>query len=186
MALLASAPSALALGVEDQRVVVAPSVPSGGGLIAPVTTCPGQTNLGAPPAAQEQAMGCMTDFARRQAGMGELASQAALDESALEKSRDILRCDSFSHFACGREFTYWMRETGYTSAPCWHVGENLAWGSGEYGTVRSIFRAWMASPDHRANILGDYTELGVSVQVGTLVGLEGTRVWTEHFGRHCE
>lgn len=129
---------------------------------------------------------CMTDFARDRAGLNALVATSELEQSAGDKGGDILRCDSFSHYACGREFTYWMRETGYTSAPCWHVGENLAWGSGEYGTVRSIFRAWMASTEHRANILGDYTEVGLNVQAGTLGGIEGTRVWTGHFGRRCE
>jgi uncharacterized protein YkwD len=168
-------------------LTIAPSASAaGGGLIAPISACPGQTELGAPAAAQESTMLCMTDFARAQAGMTALATTPELEQSADDKGGDILRCDSFSHSACGREFTYWMRQTGYTSAPCWHVGENLAWGSGEYGTVRSIFRAWMASPEHRANILGDYSEVGISVQSGALGGVERTRVWTAHFGHRCE
>lgn len=131
-------------------------------------------------------MDCMVNFARRQAGLGELASADALAQSAHDKSLDILSCDSFSHFACGREFTYWMKETGYMSTPCWRVGENLAWGTGEYGSVRSIFIAWMGSPDHRANVLGDFDETGLNLQVGTLEGNPGTRVWAEHFGSHCD
>jgi uncharacterized protein YkwD len=65
------------------------------------------------------------------------------------------------------------------------VGENLAWGVGTYGTVRSIFRAWMRSPEHRRNILGDYEALGLSRQVGELEGQADTVVWTAHFGSHC-
>ncbi len=131
-------------------------------------------------------MRCMTDFARVQAGEAELSTAAELEQSAGDKADDILRCDSFSHFACGREFTYWMRQTGYISAPCWRVGENLAWGTDGYGSVRSIFRAWMNSPDHRANILGDFTQLGIGLRVGTLAGQPGTRVWAQHFGSHCQ
>ncbi len=131
-------------------------------------------------------MDCMVNFARREAGLGELADADALAQSARDKSLDILSCDSFSHSACGREFTYWMKETGYMSSPCWRVGENLAWGTGEYGSVRSIFTAWMRSPDHRANVLGDFDETGLSLQVGTLEGNPGTRVWAEHFGSHCD
>jgi uncharacterized protein YkwD len=159
---------------------------AGGALIAPLKACPGQKDLRATSSRQEQAMGCMVDFARRQSGLNELADTAALTESAHDKSLDILSCDSFSHFACGREFTYWMKETGYMSTPCWRVGENLAWGSGEYGSVRSIFIAWMRSPDHRANVLGDFDETGLSLQVGTLEGNPGTRVWAQHFGSHCD
>jgi uncharacterized protein YkwD len=153
-------------------------------LIAPVTTCPNQTGA-ASSAAQEQAMRCMTDFARSQVDLGALADSPQLDLSAEDKGADVLRCDSFSHTACGREFTYWMREAGYMSEACWHVGENLAWGIGTYGSVRSIFRAWMRSPEHRRNILGDYEALGLSRQVGELEGQADTVVWTAHFGSHC-
>jgi uncharacterized protein YkwD len=158
---------------------------SAAGLIASPAICPSQQRLEAPTATQEQAMECMVNFARRAAGLDRLADTEALAQSALDKSLDILRCDSFSHSACGREFTYWMKETGYISTPCWRVGENLAWGTGEYGSVRSIFIAWMRSPDHRANILGEFDETGLSLQVGTLEGSPGTRVWTQHFGSHC-
>ncbi len=159
---------------------------SHGVLIAPFGTCPSQEDLAAPAIAQQQAMECMVNFARREAGLNELSDTADLAQSAAEKSLDILRCDSFSHFACGREFTYWIKASGYMSTPCWHVGENLAWGTGEYGTVRSIFEAWMRSPEHRSNILGDYDETGLSLQVGALEGQSDTRVWAEHFGSHCE
>jgi uncharacterized protein YkwD len=159
---------------------------AGGSLIAPAGACPAQQELRAPAVDQEQTMACMVNFARRQAGLGSLTEAAALSESALDKSEDVLRCDSFSHSACGREFTYWMKETGYISTPCWRVGENLAWGTGEYGTVRSIFIAWMRSPEHRANVLGDFDETGLSVRVGSLEGRPGTRVWAEHFGSHCD
>lgn len=188
----ALAPSAGAAGIQDQRVVVpakraAKAIRSatGGRLIAPPASCPGQDSLEAPAEAQVQAMRCMVDFARREAGLDGLTDSEALDLSAADKAGDIFSCNSFSHFACGREFSYWIRETGYMSTPCWHVGENLAWGTGEYGTVRSIFQAWMRSPDHRENILGDYRELGVAVRVGTLGRQDGTRVWTQHFGTQC-
>jgi uncharacterized protein YkwD len=157
---------------------------AGASLIAPVTACPDQAKA-ASPVAQEQAMRCMTDFARSQAGLGALADSPQLDLSAEDKGGDVLRCDSFSHTACGREFTYWMQQAGYLSEACWRVGENLAWGVGTYGTVRSIFRAWMRSPEHRHNILGDYEALGLSRQVGELEGQADTVVWTAHFGSHC-
>lgn len=156
------------------------------GLIAPADACPNQESRAAAAAAQEQTMLCMTNFARTQSGEGELEATATLAESARDKSRDIFECDSFSHYACGREFTYWMRATGYLSAQCWKVGENLAFGSGEYGSVRSIFRAWMRSPEHRANILGDFSQVGIDLQTGTLSGSSRTSVWTQHFGSHCD
>jgi uncharacterized protein YkwD len=171
-------------GIAIAIVLLLSAASAGASLIAPAAACPDQTGA-ASSAAQEQAMRCMTDFARAQVGLGALADSPQLDLSSEDKGADVLRCDSFSHTACGREFTYWMRESGYMSEACWHVGENLAWGVGAYGTVRSIFRAWMRSPEHRRNILGDYEVLGLNRQVGELEGLAGTVVWTAHFGSHC-
>jgi uncharacterized protein YkwD len=159
---------------------------SAAGLAAPATTCPGQSQLDAPAAAQIQTMLCMTNFARAKLGQPPLEEDVALATSATEKAADILSCDSFSHFACGREFSYWIRASGYMSSQCWHIGENLAWGAGPLGTVGSIFRAWMRSPEHRANLLGNYTQIGIDVETGTLEGHRGARVWTQHFGSHCE
>jgi uncharacterized protein YkwD len=164
----------------------APATAESSGLIAPPSACPGQARLNAPAAEQESTMRCMTDFARIQAGLPKLITVQQLEQSAGSKADDILRCNSFSHFACGRDFTYWMQQTGYTSSPCWRVGENLAWGTGGYGTVRAIFRAWMSSPGHRENILDDFTQIGISLRVGTLSGQSQTHVWTQHFGSHCE
>jgi uncharacterized protein YkwD len=182
----AAAPSAGAVGLHGQRVVATPDPPASNSLIAPPTACPNQSDLAAPAEAQERAMRCMTNFARHRAGLVELSDAQELDLSASDKSGDILRCDNFSHFACGREFTYWMRQAGYISTQCWRVGENLAWGTGGYGTVRAIFRAWMRSPGHRQNILGDYSQTGISLLTGNLAGRAATHVWTEHFGSHCD
>ena len=165
---------------------VAPAAPAAGASpIAPASACPNQARLAAPAAAQEEAMLCMTNYARVALGLGELGTTPALEMSAADKARDILRCDNFSHDACGREFTFWMRETGYLAVECWKAGENLAWGTGSYGTVGSIFRAWMRSDGHRENILGNYSQIGIDVEVGTLAGAAKTRVWTQHFGLHC-
>lgn len=167
--------------------VAAPAASAAGGnLLAPLDVCPGQTKLDAPAAIQERTMLCMANFARAQDGQGSLEAIPALEGSAREKARDILRCDSFSHYACGREFSYWIRASGYLSSECWRAGENLAFGSGPLGSVRAIFRAWMRSPEHRENLLGNYSQTGIDLVTGTLEGFAGTRIWTQHFGSHCE
>jgi uncharacterized protein YkwD len=147
--------------------------------------CPTGVALDAPIAAQESAMLCLIGETRERYGLPPLAQSATLDGSAVAKSDDLLRCNEFSHTACGREFTFWIRESGYMSAECWRVGENLAWGLDEQGTVASIFRAWMRSDAHRENILGDFEETGIDLHVGQLGGLTGVHLWTQHFGSHC-
>jgi uncharacterized protein YkwD len=154
-------------------------------LMAPESVCANQGDLDASAAVQEQAMHCMTNFARRHVGRAGLGGAAQLDRSASDKSRDILRCDSFSHYACGRDFTYWMQRVGYIPARCWRAAENIAWGKDDYGTVRSIFRSWMHSPGHRGNILGSFRQIGIGLRVGTLDGRRKIHVWTQHFGSHC-
>ncbi len=166
--------------------VLAGGASAAGGLVAPLNACPGQTKLDAPVASQERVMLCMANFARARIGESALEATPSLEESAREKAGDILRCDSFSHYACGREFTYWIRANGYLSSDCWRAGENLAFGNGTLGSVRSIFRAWLRSPEHRENLLGAFTQTGIDLTSGTLEGFTGTRVWTQHFGTHCE
>lgn len=192
LACLALASSAHAVGLGEQRAVAKPEhsptarTATASPLIASPATCPGQTDLDAPVEAQKQAMACMTNFARAAVGLGELGEAEELDRSALDKAGDVLRCDAFSHFACGREFTYWIAAAGYIGEACWHAGENLAWGTDEFGSVRSIFRAWMSSPTHRKNILGEYDDLGIALSTGNLEGHAGAHVWTAHFGSRCE
>jgi uncharacterized protein YkwD len=154
-------------------------------LVAPTSVCPNQTDLGDSPAVQERAMHCMTDFARQRAGLGDLGNATDLDHSAVRKSADIIRCNSFSHYACGRQFTYWMKRSGYLAARCWRAGENIAWGTGDYASVRSIFVAWLHSPEHRANLLGRYSQIGIALSVGNLEGHRKAHVWTQDFGSHC-
>jgi uncharacterized protein YkwD len=128
---------------------------------------------------------CLTNFARRHDGLAELGDAAKLDRSAAFKSGDILRCDSFSHEACGREFTFWMQKVGYIPTSCWRAGENIAWGTGSHSTVRSIFGAWMDSAGHRENILGSYGQIGIGLRVGSLDGYGSAHVWTQQFGLRC-
>lgn len=147
--------------------------------------CPSAIGLDAPRTAQEQAMLCLVNQAREQHGMPPFTESPALRQSAVDKGGDLIDCNEFSHTACGREFSHWIRETGYLSSECWRAGENLAWGVDRQGTVGSIFRAWMRSPGHRENILGDFAEIGVDLRVGELGGLAGVHVWVQHFGSHC-
>jgi uncharacterized protein YkwD len=144
--------------------------------------CPGQNDAGASAAAQERAMLCLVNGARKQRGLDPLAAPASLARAAGRKSADILRCDEFSHEACGREFTYWIERVGYRGC---REGENIAYGSGDYAPPRVIFRMWMRSAGHRQNILGTYEDTGIGLQVGRLEGNDGAHVWTQEFGSRC-
>ncbi len=66
-----------------------------------------------------------------------------------------------------------VRREGYTYLK---VGENVAEGQ---ETAPSVMDAWMNSPHHRENILGDFTEVGV----GRAEADDGTSYWAVDFGR---
>jgi uncharacterized protein YkwD len=187
-ALLIQAPSARSAGpgLDHQRRVEPVARPSHAGpLVAPPAACPGQERLDLAPEAMVAAMACLTNYARGRAGIGGLEPAPGLGTSAGRKASDILACDSFSHFACGREFSYWIRAEGYMSAPCWRVGENIAFGQGGYGTARAIFTAWLRSLGHRNNILGRYHQVGIGLRTGRLGTRTGTRIWVQHFVELC-
>lgn len=151
--------------------------------VAPVEACPNQTSPELSAEEQAATMLCMTNYARAVNGLGPLKLNRQLGRAATQKSSDIIGCDEFSHYACGREFQFWDEKFGYLKG-CWKVAENIAWGTGSYSTVRSIFTRWLESTEHHENILGPYREIGIGLRVGQLEGYEGAAVWTQDFGSH--
>jgi uncharacterized protein YkwD len=140
----------------------------------------------APARVQEAAMECLINKARAAAGLGKLNDTPKLDGAAASKSSDILRCNQFSHGACGRDFLYWFRRSGFLDSRCWWAGENLAYGTGDLASPRSILRSWLHSPGHRANLLSStYDQAGISLRIGSLAGNGDAHLWVNHFGRHC-
>jgi uncharacterized protein YkwD len=62
------------------------------------------------------------------------------------------------------------------------AGENLAWGSGPYGGAGAMISEWLASPEHRANLLSPvYSRIGIGLVRGTFQGTAGATVVTADF-----
>jgi uncharacterized protein YkwD len=62
------------------------------------------------------------------------------------------------------------------------AGENLAWGTGSRGTAGGVVAAWLASPEHRANLLRpSFTRVGIGERVGAFEGAGGAEVVTADF-----
>lgn len=161
------------------------SVAAASAIVAPAASaapCAGQNNATASATAQERAMRCLVNRARVNRGLDRLAAPSSLAWAAARKSADILRCDEFSHEACGRDSEYWVERSGYDGC----AGENIAYATGRGATPRFIFRLWMNSQGHRENLLGDYDDVGIGLQVGELEGVRNAHVWTQSFGiRGC-
>ena len=89
----------------------------------------------------------------------------------------------FSHYTKGTGATFDQRieREGYNFRL---AGEKIAWGSGPYGTPDSIFKGWMNSSRHKANIRKEgYREVGIGASdPGTFKGYRNAVVWTADFG----
>lgn len=136
-----------------------------------------------PATVQEPVMGCMHNFARAKRGLRMVVGHQGLMRSADQKSADILRCQVFSHTACGRHTLHHFAQAGYLVTNCWGAAENIATGSGGYAaTARSLMSGWLHSGVHRKNILDPRpTHLGLGLRKGD----DGSVVWAAHFGWHC-
>jgi uncharacterized protein YkwD len=160
----------------------APAPASAAGLIAPAKKCGNVNGFGSQKKAI-RSMFCYTNAARKRKGLKAYRLHNKLNFASRRKAIDILRCNEFSHEACGREFQYWIQRSGYRGCS---LGENIAWGSGRLGNSRQIFIAWMKSPGHRSAILSrDFRHIGIGLKPGRMSGVSGARVWVQSFGRGC-
>lgn len=114
----------------------------------------------------------LTNADRRAEGLPPLSRSALLTSAAQMKADDMAREGYYAHVSpSGKSPLYWLDRAGYRYQ---NAGENLdAFAS----SARSAERAWMGSPEHRANILRlEFSELGVGVSEGTYKGENSTFV----------
>jgi uncharacterized protein YkwD len=121
---------------------------------------------------------CLLNAERAARGLSALKPDRQLQRAALAHGGDMVDHQYFAHEGLdGSEPAERIRATGYLSGGgAWRIGENLAWGTGDFATPRSIMAAWMHSPGHRANILQrDYRQIGFGVIAGnpSPLSLEG-------------
>lgn len=107
-----------------------------------------------------------TNARRIDAGLQPLQMDERLSKAAQLKAQDMFDKQYWAHEAPdGTTPWYWFEHAGYNYA---YAGENLA---KNFTTADAITLAWMASPDHRANILDShYTQAGFAVAEGVLQG----------------
>jgi len=112
---------------------------------------------------------------RAQHGLAGLRVDARLQRAARAHSREMVASNTFSHGAFGSR----MLQFAVTGSI---AGENLAWGTGNRGTARGIVAAWLASPEHRANLLRpSFTRVGIGDLGASFLGHPGARVVTADF-----
>jgi uncharacterized protein YkwD len=119
-------------------------------------------------------LGQMNDV-RAQYGLAPLTLDPRLERAARAHSRDMVASNVFDH----GDFANRMLQFDVTGAV---TGENLAWGTGPRGSALGIVLAWLASPEHRANLLRQsFTRVGIADVVGPFQGHVRAHVVTADF-----
>ncbi len=112
---------------------------------------------------------------RAEHGVGRLTADTHLQRAARSHSGEMIASNVFEHGAFGSRMLQ-FNVTGTLA------GENLAWGTGVRGTAQGIVAAWLASPEHRVNLLRpSFTRVGISDLVGAFRGHRGAHVVTADF-----
>jgi uncharacterized protein YkwD len=115
------------------------------------------------------------NIVRAQHGLKPLGFDPRLEQAARFHSREMLTDDVFEHGAFATRMVR-FRIQGTLA------GENLAWGTGSLGTARGVVASWLASPEHRANLLRpSFRRVGVGELTGSFEGHGGARVVTADF-----
>jgi len=118
-----------------------------------------------------------SDEARQGAGLAPLRRSEVLEKSACMKVSDMIEKDYWGHDSPdGISPWFFFDSAGYV----YHrAGENLAYG---YSNGQSVIQGWMASPTHRANVLGDYEEVGFCAKIANDFQGHKNNVIVGHYG----
>jgi uncharacterized protein YkwD len=129
---------------------------------------------------------CLLNRQRRLHHRRALKANRRLARAARRHARDMVRRRYFSHTTpTGVDFVdRIMRQDYVDPGQGWTLGENLAWGSFQLATPKSIVRSWMRSPGHRANILSPrFREIGIGVVAGApAAGTDHAATYATTFG----
>lgn len=129
---------------------------------------------------------CLVDQQRAAHGLAPLRDDPVLDAAAQSHSADMVAGDYFDHAAPdGSGPLDRVLAAGFAGLDgSLGVAENIATASGSLATPAATVADWMASPGHRANILGAYSSAGIGVVAATpaLLGSGGQgATYTEDF-----
>lgn len=99
-----------------------------------------------------------TNSARAANGLVGLTLDGQLNNSAQMKAEDMAAKNYWAHVSPdGTEPWYFFEQAGYSYVK---AGENLAYG---FSSSQATVDGWMNSASHRANILGEYNDVGFGI-----------------------
>jgi hypothetical protein len=111
---------------------------------------------------------------RARKGLPPLEPNAALTAAAERHARDMASHGRMRHRGSDGTTPFQrMAQAGYAFRL---AGENVAYGQ---PTVDAVMDAWWRSPGHRANVLGNFSQIGT----GTATAEDGSVYWCVTFGK---
>lgn len=132
---------------------------------------------------------CLINTERARNGEGPLTTSPQLEQAAASHGQEMISRDYFAHVSpSGLTPVERIRTTGYIPDPevGYVIGENLAWGTLSLASPQAIVSAWLASPEHLANILeAKYSDTGIDVEPEVPASLaQGSTgaLYTQEFG----
>jgi len=129
-------------------------------------------------AGNEQQVLVLLNEIRQQHGLGALTASTPLRNAARFHSADMLQNGYFEHDSQNEAWD--ARVSRYLKSSL--IGENIAWGSGSYGTPEGIVSQWMHSPPHRAIILtAGLHRVGLGIATGSFDSTPGAVMVTADF-----
>ena len=105
------------------------------------------------PARHRRAVFELVNRERQRHGLRRMRFARSLSLSARAWARALSRESKFTHGKFAQRVLRFPFALASAGRP-WKAAENLAWGTGDESAPRRIVARWMASPDHRRNILG--------------------------------
>jgi uncharacterized protein YkwD len=132
---------------------------------------------------------CLMNAERTARGIARLQAEPLLGRVAAGYARQMVRGRFFDHTSPdGSTMLARIGATRYLRhVTSWSLGENLAWGTGPLSTPRATVRAWMQSPEHRANLLDRrFADVGIGVAAGAPIALDAGELggtYVTDFGR---
>jgi uncharacterized protein YkwD len=132
---------------------------------------------------------CLVNEERTTRGLAQLTANSQLGKAAQRYSQAMVRESFFDHVSPGGStlLSRVRRGTAYLrGARSYALGENIAWGSGNYATPKETVQGWMESQGHRDNILNRrYRHIGVGIAIGAPEDTGGmpAATYTTDFGQ---
>jgi uncharacterized protein YkwD len=129
-------------------------------------------------ASSEQQVLDLLNVIRQEHGLSTFTASTQLRNAARSHSDDMIAHGYFDHDSPNEAWD--VRVSRYLKTSL--VGENIAWGTGSYGSPEGIVSQWMHSPPHRHIILmAGMHRVGLGIATGTFSGTRGAVMATADF-----